>query len=120
MAVLVGEIDNFPYPGLNDHLGALITGEKPDINATATQVGGDGIEHRIQFGMADIGILGFQKPALALPGQFVIGTTAGKTIVANTDNLVLVVGDACPNRVLGTLSVAPKQATAIKYSSQER
>lgn len=104
VAVFVGEVNDLFDAGLDDHLGALVARKETHIDAAVAQVGGDRVEHRVQFRVADIRVFGVEELSLAFPGQLVIGTAPGKAVVADTDDLVLVVGDAGPHLSVGVLA----------------
>jgi len=92
---------------LDNDLGALVAWKEGDIEPAIPEVIGDGIEDGIEFGMADIGILGIKIVPFSGPGQLVIRAAPRKTVVSDPDDLVLTVGDTGSYlgvRVLGTVS----------------
>ena len=78
---------------MNNHLGAFVARKKPHVDSTAPQISRDGVEHRIELSVTDIGVFGRQKIPLSIPRQFVIRAANWEAVVANSNNLILIIGD---------------------------
>ena len=63
------------------------------------------VEDGVEFGMADINILGVQGITLPVPGHFVVVTPDGHTIIAHGQNFMIGADDAGPH--LGVVVLAP-------------
>ena len=97
IAVFIGEINDLANARLHDHLDAFIAGKERDIDAAPAQVGGNGVQHRIEFGVANVGIFAFEEIAITAPGHVIVGTAARQAVVADADDAVLLVDDAGAN-----------------------
>ena len=90
--VFIREVDDRLYPGLDDHLGTLVTGEERHIDAAVGDFLRVLVEDGVHLCVADVHVLGLQRVGRGLaPGQLVVGTAAGKTVVADTDDTFLLV-----------------------------
>ena len=97
IVVLIREVDDLADARLHDYFDAFVTGKKRDIDAALAQIGGDGVQDRVQFGVANVGVFAFEKTAVAAPGHVVVGAAARQAVVADADDAVLVVDDAGPD-----------------------
>lgn len=94
--VFVGEVDDLGDTGLDDGFGALVAGEKGNVEAAAFEVGGIGVEDGVELGVADIEVFAFQiLGGVALdPGEVMVGAAVGHAVVAEADDPFVGVGNA--------------------------
>ena len=85
-------VDDLFDAGLDEDFGAFVTGKEGGIASRLLRVE-IAIEDGVDFGVYDVGVLGVGKGALARPRELIIRTSAGKAVVANADNFVLVIDE---------------------------
>jgi len=92
--VFVRQKNYFFYPYLNNQFGAVVAGEKRDIQRSTFQIGLiGGIGDGVHFGVADIGIFGIKKISLPVPGELIVGAPGRKAVVADTDDALFGIDD---------------------------
>lgn len=77
---------------LDNCFRAFVAGEQRAIKFAA---GGGlvGVVNRIFFGVADVGVFGFEECPFALPGQDAVSYPAREAVVAKSDYDIVFVGD---------------------------
>lgn len=104
LGVFVRQVDDFPNAGLNDDFGAFVAGKVGDIDRAIVQVGVDLVQDRVEFGVADVRILGVEKVALSRPRILVVRTAEGQPIVTDSDDFLLLVDDTGAHAGVGVLA----------------
>lgn len=94
--VFVGEVDNLGNTGLDDGFGAFVAGEKGDVETTAFEADGVGVEDGVELGVADVEVFAFEiLGGVALdPGEVMVGAAVGHAVVAEADDAFVGVGNA--------------------------
>lgn len=83
-------VDNLFDAGLDENLGAFVTGEEGGV-ASRLLRGEIAIEDSVDFGVDNVGVLGVGEGTITCPGELVVGTPSGEAVVANTNNFLLLI-----------------------------